>query len=109
MSTNYYATLVATHGQPRGVIHLGKTSGNSVSLSGLLFGSLRDMERFLKHGENHGLQITSETMIDYSVEEFVRMLRAYPPLDRERQYRWTDGQQNWLDPEGFTFSGYDFC
>lgn len=107
MSTNYYAKI--DRADTTMSIHLGKTTGHSVSLSGLLYGSLKDMERFLKHGENYGLRIEAEHGVEYTADEFVRRLRRYGTVDRTRQYRCTDKTQNWLDPEGFTFSGYDFC
>lgn len=107
MSTNYYAIL----NRPESTlnVHLGKTTGHSVSLSGLLYASLKDLERFLKHGETYGLRIEAEHGVEYSADEFVRMLRGYGTLDRARQYHSTDKTHNWLDPEGFTFSAYDYC
>lgn len=107
MSTNYYARMHRT--DTYADMHLGKTTGHSVSLSGLLYGSLKDMERFLKHGENYGLRIEAEHGVVYTADEFVRMLRRYSMENRSWQYHQTDGEHNWIDPEGFTFSGYDFC
>lgn len=120
MGTNYHAHIARDENDLN--IHLCKTSGRVTSISGVLFDAWEDMKTFLVRNEQFGLTITSEYGTPLTVAEFIEMVEDSSPADRRRQYDMVAGGlgrgagytgvpgpgNSWLDPQGFSMSGYDY-
>jgi hypothetical protein len=105
MSKNWYAEIKVAADETTPVIkfHIGKTSSNSVSVDGNLFGSFAEMTDFLRFNESKAV-ITDEYGVTHTLTELEELFRSYPITERARQYRAAGSEHNRLDAEGFTVS-----
>lgn len=107
MSKNWYAeiTVNADETTPVFKFHVGKTSSNSVSVDGNLFGSFTEMTDFLRFNESKAV-ITDENGVAYSLDELEEVFRSYSITDRARQYRveGAGSDRTRLDKDGFAVS-----
>lgn len=117
MSVNYTANL--SRSESDAVIHLGKSSMDNLSLSGVLFDSWADMKAFLLRNEPFGLTILAEHGVEYAAADFVAFVESFSmtarranydaaPADLSRHSDIPTPERQWLDAEGFVMSGYDF-
>lgn len=109
MSKNWYAeiTVNADETTPVFKFHVGKTSSNSVSVDGNLFGSFTEMTDFLRFNESKAV-ITDEYGVTYTLDELIEVFRSYSAIDRARQYRvegpGSGSGRTRLDKDGFAVS-----
>lgn len=104
MSKNWYAEIKVAADETTPVInfHIGKTSSNTVSVDGNLFGSFVEMVAFLRYNESKAT-IVDEYGIKHSLDELVEIFYAYPATDRSRQAR-VSGTDTVQDAENFSIS-----
>lgn len=112
MSTNYYAEInvSADETTPAIKFHIGKTSSQSVTVDGNMFGSFADMVAFLRYNESKTV-ITDEFSTVHTLDELVDRFYSFSPVDRARQSRYMSGENGRTvrDSEGFSVSTGNWC
>lgn len=123
MGTNFYATLT---GQDEPVsLHIGKRSGAGGGLCSFglqghhLDAPLESWAQWKRLLRLPGVMVSDEYGTEHDVEDFIAEVEATTPENRSRQYDWVQANRHrdgysfmefddWLCPDGFSFTFKDF-
>lgn len=120
MGTNYYVELSVGGQAENGPF---KIATPAVTLSwhicksmtmfqGSIFNSWAGWKHFLWENRD-GVTIRDENGAEFWAGKFIEEVEATGREARSRQFRWMEahhpGHGDWLDPDGFSFTGSEFC